>query len=832
MTGQRAPGPGGAGAHFQQMYYTSCEHGLSGFSGFQFNAVSGGVSAETRHAVEALAGYEPPRSLVESETPEQLDRCPVNLCYRPYGPDRHAATVLCVRYVGRDSARRFGNYFAHALHSEDFPAAGRGLLGIELWDSPVWTRRVSPTTDIPVLVEPPPRGPLGPRAVHAVLLAHPHGGRLPDLLAAVFAALTDHGSVVVADDTTERIAHWFAAVSYLLPPRLARRLSFATYVFRPARSRLHLIGTLPEAQLDFAPDEEDAYTVFDFARGRFPADVPLEPAVRALVELLTRIGVGSVRPVWAWTRDFAAGGEEKPQDWHAPLAAAALSGGIALAGADVDALLGWLPGAAHLGPRRAQLAADLYRGHRTLDDARLTVLSDIAKAAGDTALHQEIEGKLHESRMRAHMAGGEDATEPARIVDPEVRARATALWERLLATEVTTTRQRVRLLLWADGAHLAPPEEVLEREALTVARALLGAPSSGARLRQEAEDLAGRLPQLREALATAVQEALQSRDGQEQLFSQFPAALLRERDLSDRPLLLEHYWRSRAEREPERTVELMFRILGVRGRAAPDADLLHALWRHPRPVWTHDEAIEVAGGLLPEGFRAEPVGQWLDRAVNQPIDDEEQLDLCLRLCELLEAPARFAGLPPEAQRRVLTTLELDAALRTTREATELAQVFAIQEADMWAAPHALKRYRLLPAMLRLPADIGRMSARCPDFGHSLLDRYLRAVHRAATETGRVDDVRFSHVAAVAAVRTTGLVQAHRDLVDAVRRHTGDHWRPADLERLERAVQPHHAQLADYYRGCAEARLSGARKVANKVSSALPFRRRSGKSKGE
>ncbi|MFE0516498.1 hypothetical protein ACFW2E_43215, partial [Streptomyces sp. NPDC058964] len=295
---------------FQQLYYTSCERGLSGFSGFQFNAVSAGASAETRHAVEALAGYEPPRPMVESDTPELLARCPVNLCFTPEERGGPGSTTLCVRYVGRDSARRFGNYFAHALHSEgDFTAASGGLLAIELWDSPVWTAEVADGTEIPELTGPPPRGPLTPRAVRTFLRGHPHAEQLPSLLAAVFAALTDEGSVVVIDDSTERIAHWFAAASYLLPPPLARRLSFATYLFRPTRSRLHLIGTVPEANAGFGPDDEESYTVFDFSAGRFPDVVP----THHLVRLLTRIGVGSIRSGRGGT-----GGVPPPPHPHPP----------------------------------------------------------------------------------------------------------------------------------------------------------------------------------------------------------------------------------------------------------------------------------------------------------------------------------------------------------------------------------------------------------------------------------------------------------------------------------------------------------------------------------
>ena len=77
----------------------------------------------------------------------------------------------------------------------------------------MWTTRVADTTEIPELPAPLPRGPLSPRVARAFLRAHPHAEQLPALLAAVFAALAEDGSVVVIDDTTDRIAHWFATVS-------------------------------------------------------------------------------------------------------------------------------------------------------------------------------------------------------------------------------------------------------------------------------------------------------------------------------------------------------------------------------------------------------------------------------------------------------------------------------------------------------------------------------------------------------------------------------------------------------------------------------------------
>ncbi|GHC81115.1 GTPase-associated protein 1-related protein [Streptomyces flavofungini] len=803
---------------FQQLYYTSCEHGLSGSSGFQFNAVSAQVSAETRHRVEGLAGYEPPRSLLESDAPELLARCPVNLCHTR---DRQGgATTLCVRYVGRDSARRFGNYFAHALHSEGPPVEGAyardggGPLAIELWDSPVWTTQVAATTEIPELPAPLPRGPLSPRSAHAFLRAHPHAEQLPALLAAVFAALAEDGSVVVIDETTDRVAHWFAAVSYLLPPPLARTLTFATYLLRPTRSRLHLIGTVPEAHTGFGPDDEESYTVFDFRAGRFPDVVP----THHLIRLLTRIGVGSIRSLWSWTAEYTHGQERALGDWHAPVAAAAAAGGIELTDADVRAVIGWLPGAAHLGPRRAAVAAAIHHRHRDLDDDQLAALSAAAAAGGDAALHQELEGKLHQSRIRAYVTGVENAPGPVPLTHPAERQRATALWQRLLG-EAATSRQRVRLLLWAVGARLTPPPELLTNMSLDLARALLGASDASRGLRAEVTQLVHTLPEFRAALATAVQEVLDERGGQEQLFAQFPAELLSERDLGRRTRLLEHYWVAQAEREPARTVDLLFQILEVRGEAAPDVELLRGLWRGPSPAWTHEEATEIARRLPSDQPVGGAVDEWFDRAVKQEVRGKDDLRACLILCETLSAPARFAWLRVVTQDCVQVTLQLDAALREATEATALARVFRISQIEAWAAPRALRRHRLVPAMLTLPADPARLRTEISAFDFSLADSYLRAVQRAAVTSSHVDEVLFSHVTGVIAINDAraALPQAHLEIVQTLRLHIAQHWPSELLDRLSRALRPYDTRLADAYQEYAEHRLGRMKKWGRKLS---------------
>jgi len=72
---------------FQQLYYTSCEHGLAGYSGYQFNAVTPGVSAAVMHEIEDRTVYEPPGWLLASPRPEEPEAYPVAFSHgtRPRG---------------------------------------------------------------------------------------------------------------------------------------------------------------------------------------------------------------------------------------------------------------------------------------------------------------------------------------------------------------------------------------------------------------------------------------------------------------------------------------------------------------------------------------------------------------------------------------------------------------------------------------------------------------------------------------------------------------------------------------------------------------------------
>ena len=99
---------------FQQLYYTSCEHGLGGYGGYQFNAVTPGVAPAVLREVEERTVYEPPRWLLAEPHPDEPEAYPVAFSY---GTSEVPGTAIAthVVFTGADYSGRPGNYFVHAL---------------------------------------------------------------------------------------------------------------------------------------------------------------------------------------------------------------------------------------------------------------------------------------------------------------------------------------------------------------------------------------------------------------------------------------------------------------------------------------------------------------------------------------------------------------------------------------------------------------------------------------------------------------------------------------------------------------------------------------------
>src|SRR6185369_1578980 len=302
---------------FGQLYYTSARTGLAGYPGYQFNAATPGLGNDVMRDVEELTSYEAVRSLRSTATDEEILRSPITLCYVPGPP----AVVANVVFVGRDYSHRFGNYFAHALVAGSPGRAEFGeLLPIELWRSDCWRREPVDDTTLPALPT-PPSGPFSRDRVEPLATSAAGRRHLPALLTAVErAVVNDERKVVVVHETADDTARWIAAMSFLLPPVLAWEMSFATYVRQPRYARPHVVGTMPDSDVDLGEAGFDNYYLFDLVGDR-RSKITSHP----LADLLVSVGPVGVPELWRRAAAFAAGGERTFDEWYPVVLAATMT---------------------------------------------------------------------------------------------------------------------------------------------------------------------------------------------------------------------------------------------------------------------------------------------------------------------------------------------------------------------------------------------------------------------------------------------------------------------------------------------------------------------------
>ncbi|MFD9700889.1 hypothetical protein [Lentzea sp. NPDC059081] len=347
---------------FSQLYYTSCERGLSGHPGYQFNAATPGVSHEAMAEAEKMTGYEPPGSLTYGADAAAIAAAPVNLCYQP-GATR---TMLAqVAFVGTDYSRRFGNYFAHTLVTSNPRADFGDVLPIELWGSALWSREPVDDPALPALGGLVP-GALDRAAAAAFVEAHPGRAHLPALLTAIDLALRPGGRrVVVVERDAATVAGWIAAASYLLPQESVRQMSFATYEHEPRYSGMHVVGTLAESEVNRAAF--DTYHLFDFVADEI-SPVPVHPLAEYLAET---VGVESAEAQWQRAAALAEGDEHGLDGWHPVV--------LADAGTGAAVVAPWLTEhAPRLGGRTVEQIGSLL----DVGECSLDVLAGMAQAAG------------------------------------------------------------------------------------------------------------------------------------------------------------------------------------------------------------------------------------------------------------------------------------------------------------------------------------------------------------------------------------------------------------------------------------------------------------------
>lgn len=276
---------------FAQAYYTSSISGLSGGKGFQFNAVSEGIGHAALPHLARLGVYAPPPTAPIHPSAGEIESFPVALMYHPLPDGR--AVVAQARYVGVDYSGRWGNYFTHFLVAAEPEKDFRDVLPIQLWRSRLWTTRASDTTRLDHLANLELGEGLKSKDIQRFFTTTNNMEHFPALITAVLQApLNGRRVVIVGQD--EEVAFWIAAVTHVLPRRLALQVSFCTYSRSPYDAPGVVVGTMPDSDFRCTLFElEHQFYVFDFAGRRFSRIEPT-PFARHIARTYAQDGPESV----------------------------------------------------------------------------------------------------------------------------------------------------------------------------------------------------------------------------------------------------------------------------------------------------------------------------------------------------------------------------------------------------------------------------------------------------------------------------------------------------------------------------------------------------------
>jgi len=639
----------------EQLYYTSCETGLSGFAGFQFNAVTPGVPPDVLRTVEALTSYKPPRWLSARPTPEEIAECPVNLVYTS------APTTILARvvFVGTDFSQRSGNYFAHALVSRTGVDALEEILPIELWGSRIWVSEPVSDTKLPVmrqLPEPSPDGPLSRADVARFLDRGSRRSYLPALLTAAENAVLRGGRpiVIVHRDSVDA-ARWIAAISFLLSPRLARKLSFSTYHHDPAHIDVHVIATLPDSDFEVSEWAFRSYVVLDEGAGRI-SDVRPEQAA----DLLVRVGPDQAATLWEHAARLARIPGDALADWHPALVMAAILDGHEVTAGDLDVLGEWLSQQATPGPAGERAA--VLRGFLSsaaFQPRHLAALAAASRLTGDHQLTVQIEQAVVEEELHRalHLAGADIGT-GVRVTTDEGRAFATRQCAELLPE--ASAPVAIALLGWSTDHSLELPEATLRA---------CGEHILGPQLAERPDEdtlgvLAGARPLIEGALAYLAAVVSQEPDAVVRALAEGLDDVASRVQVPMPDALAEAALRASVRTHPENRIAALGRFTARPGGPQLSEHLLSGIW--PDGRWTAAEAREALEVLQPEQVLAEPASGWVARAVLDPPRYDGYLSSYRQLCQVVEATG-LAGKRPEVRSRLDSLADVSREIERAEE---------------------------------------------------------------------------------------------------------------------------------------------------------------------
>nr|AGS49281.1 hypothetical protein [uncultured bacterium esnapd2] len=325
---------------FQSLYYTDClpGQGLRGGAGFQFQAVSPGVSHETMTLVQRSALYEPPVAWMREQRP--VSEYPASLTHVFDGSYVTARGI----YLGTEAnGTREGNQFTHAIATSQVDSYGM-VRPAQLWDAAWWSEKPAASTECPAVDAEPEPGPWGVDRVREWVLGQPDAEEWLIAIRSAFERLSTKGKrrILFVSADAAAVLGWIAAGTLLLPQEQAIRVGFRVFAMNPHQSQHDVLALHPDWAGSYANTSRNAeFVVFDLATGKRSEIEPTE-AARHWVPQFLRADPFDVVDAVELTHQFAQGRAEQPAD---RLAASIILSGRELTGpAEAGQLATWLAG--------------------------------------------------------------------------------------------------------------------------------------------------------------------------------------------------------------------------------------------------------------------------------------------------------------------------------------------------------------------------------------------------------------------------------------------------------------------------------------------------------
>lgn len=263
-----------------QYIYTSWKNGDSTEKGYMIYSRSEGISKAECAAIKDAMQYLAPKELTLTPTAQEIaDVFPYAFSYFILPTGR--GCVAQSTYLGKDYSGRFGNYIIYALVFDlnDLPCRPAEFFAEPYMKTAMTSEELNAPSPVPPL--PPLRiteyaSVINDEQLNEFLFDKED--EFAQLISLILAA-QDAGIPFYLNDSRENLVLWSAAVQRILPPRVAKRFMFNTYVgdhesMRSPRAReegldFHLIGVRPDANyFNYATEcKSNRQIVMDFIGG-------------------------------------------------------------------------------------------------------------------------------------------------------------------------------------------------------------------------------------------------------------------------------------------------------------------------------------------------------------------------------------------------------------------------------------------------------------------------------------------------------------------------------------------------------------------------------------